>query len=366
MDDYIVRGEELGMVADALRNASGTNDQLSFPNGFVNTINTLSIGGGESGGELFVVTASGTTASHSASEIKAAHDAGAHCVMYFQQIHYMDYHETLDYNGNTSVQFIMNEVSEYGVNQVVVTVAEDKSVSVSINSYEGGGTGGAEEVFVNTQQPTEESAKLWVNPNGGQTVSIPQINDATTSSGDTWSSQKIAQAIAAGGGSGGGGSGEVITLQETILASGTIANGTAAGTKTETGLTLGDLRQWKMFAYLAISTVSGYYRPFIGTSSAQVLYNINGQRPAGVYQWVGTDKKLIDCVMHTAVNGNLTTIESPFVNINSSPKSYTQRFWYAPQAAVDMDDSTPVYMQNHTATTDDVQWKIVGILKYGE
>ena len=45
--------------------------------------------------------------------------------------------------------------------------------------------------------------------------------------------------------SGGGGYGEIVTADETILASGTIATGTVKDTYIDTGVTLAELRNWK-------------------------------------------------------------------------------------------------------------------------
>lgn len=56
-----------------------------------------------------------------------------------------------------------------------------------------------------------------------------------------------------GGGSGGAGENLGDTLTEVQIATGTIAAGTAAG-KIDTGITVGDLRQYKMFAFRIRST----------------------------------------------------------------------------------------------------------------
>lgn len=46
-------------------------------------------------------------------------------------------------------------------------------------------------VEVSETEPTNESVDLWVNPTNEETVNIPEINDTTISTVDTWSSNKI-------------------------------------------------------------------------------------------------------------------------------------------------------------------------------
>ena len=49
----------------------------------------------------------------------------------------------------------------------------------------------SQEVSISETAPTNSGAKLWINTSGDSEISIPEINDATTSSSDTWSSEKI-------------------------------------------------------------------------------------------------------------------------------------------------------------------------------
>lgn len=90
------------------------------------------------------------------------------------------------------------------------------------------GPAGDSGVEVSTAQPMEDGTNLWINPNAIESISIPEIDDTTTSSEDTWSSQKIAQEIAnAGGGGGGGGSSYVLPV-----ATSTVLGGVMPETKT--------------------------------------------------------------------------------------------------------------------------------------
>ena len=49
MADYIVKDTELTNIANAIRTAGGTNNSLTFPNGFVSAVEN--IGGGGGGGK---------------------------------------------------------------------------------------------------------------------------------------------------------------------------------------------------------------------------------------------------------------------------------------------------------------------------
>lgn len=53
----------------------------------------------------------------------------------------------------------------------------------------------AQEISISTTAPTNSGAKLWINTSEDSEIIIPEINDAATSSSDTWSSEKINNTI---------------------------------------------------------------------------------------------------------------------------------------------------------------------------
>lgn len=54
-------------------------------------------------------------------------------------------------------------------------------------------------IMVSEQQPAEElNNKIWINPKGGSTTFVAEINDKITSEEDTWSSAKIEEMIGKG------------------------------------------------------------------------------------------------------------------------------------------------------------------------
>lgn len=58
----------------------------------------------------------------------------------------------------------------------------------------------ADIAVVSDTEPTDDATQIWVD-DSAETVQIPQINDSTISDVDTWSSEKIAEEIAANAGS---------------------------------------------------------------------------------------------------------------------------------------------------------------------
>ncbi len=51
------------------------------------------------------------------------------------------------------------------------------------------------EISISNVAPTNSGAKLWINVDSANEITIPEINDTATSSSDTWSSEKINNTI---------------------------------------------------------------------------------------------------------------------------------------------------------------------------
>ena len=63
--------------------------------------------------------------------------------------------------------------------------------------------GAIDTLVVSETQPTDANVDLWLNPAASGEFNIPEINDSTTSTVDTWSSKKISEELASlGGGTG--------------------------------------------------------------------------------------------------------------------------------------------------------------------
>lgn len=157
---------------------------------------------------------------------------------------------------------------------------------------------------------------------------------------------------------GGGGGGEVLTANETVLASGTFAVDEGDPfINYDTGLTLGDVRKWKIWGFLAVSTMSNYYRVRINGD----LPHINGVRPYSVYEWLDSEQRLLHTLGMTGADGWVTSIDTTLTNQNWSMAGNSGK-----TVLLDKGDETPVQFNVHSKLTAEAQWKIVGIVKYGE
>lgn len=77
MADYLTNTTELTAVADAIREKTGENGDLIYPNGFVSAIENISSGGGSSGLVLnIIISGSKYTLDKTVSEIVQALNSG--------------------------------------------------------------------------------------------------------------------------------------------------------------------------------------------------------------------------------------------------------------------------------------------------
>ena len=73
----------------------------------------------------------------------------------------------------------VNSVSAEGKKQL----ASITTAATEINKING--------VEISSSQPTNTKTAVWIDPNAKETINVVEINDSTTSTIDTWSSQKI-------------------------------------------------------------------------------------------------------------------------------------------------------------------------------
>lgn len=173
-------------------------------------------------------------------------------------------------------------------------------------------------------------------------------------------SAEVSVEIPAGGGGSSGGDVNDFYVEETILASGVIPAETPGSTFTETGLTLGDLKKWKTFAYLSVNGESNHVRIAIG-NEPNIFQNGPGLRPFCYITWENQDR--------TIASSEGSGADSWLSDINSSFTNFFRLFHYNAKtfsALSSFSDDTPVYMQNHNKTSMDYQYKISGVLKFKE
>jgi hypothetical protein len=157
------------------------------------------------------------------------------------------------------------------------------------------------------------------------------------------------------GGSGGGG-GETIVAKETTLASGTIATGTAANTQTATGLTVADLRKWKMFnLHLWANGQTGYFGIVLGKS---VAFYYSGSNMLWTCEWVDTARTVLRFTFSSDTGMESAT---PYIK-----KTYTSNLKGVTSTHLVLtgDDTDVVKVHTGAELTVDLKWAIIGLLKY--
>ena len=154
-----------------------------------------------------------------------------------------------------------------------------------------------------------------------------------------------------------GAGGERIVAQETVLASGVIpADNTGPRALFETGLTLGDLRNWKRFRVQFICASSQYCRMYAGF----MLDGIAGNRPISMYEWADSEKKFLETIYATGADGWHTDIDATYFGRGNGRAN---RQVMARSDLMGSDD-TPVYVNVYSKIDTDTSWKISGLLKY--
>lgn len=170
-----------------------------------------------------------------------------------------------------------------------------------------------------------------------------------------------------------GGSGNPVVLDETLLASGTIANGSEKGSFA-TGLTLADLKKWKMFAwrvggttqtYFALQLTTNIEKPNQGTNFCRVQTNAIH----AWFRWVDEERTIL--VSDRAVTGNNRQDYSVSRAIIGTNSAYNNLLYLGYPTTVyptlfDMsavEDSTQIGINTNDALTADVKWDIRGLIK---
>lgn len=157
-----------------------------------------------------------------------------------------------------------------------------------------------------------------------------------------------------------GGSGDTSTMQEVVLASGTIPTGTAQWSKTDTGLKVSDLQEWKVWGFRYIGSDNGSYGVnVIGTT--QTLLHFNGVKGQAIFGWHDSERKAIK-ILDAVVGGGYEAIGQPFLRNGIGIEA---RQTYTPYAYIPYFDKSDasVMFYNHSTLTADLQWEIRGVIK---
>ena len=162
-----------------------------------------------------------------------------------------------------------------------------------------------------------------------------------------------------------GGGGETIIAEETVLASGTIAAGADANQYIDTGVTVGDLRQWEYFGFHIINVNSGAYCSFtLGATSSRRIAWSNSSSIA-LFKWVTSDKTVLQNTGYVSTNnGETKAMNNMIANFGTSGISdrNSSVFYYLASIAGIADD-TKVCITTNNSPTVDITWEIRGLIK---
>ena len=158
----------------------------------------------------------------------------------------------------------------------------------------------------------------------------------------------------------GGEDGEIVTADETVLASGTIATGTVANTYIDTGVTLAELRNWKHWTIEIKSTGQTTYWGV--AFNKEKICRLQHSNIKFQIEWIDS-AKTIARVFYAAGTGyeyGVDDIKSTVTN-SSMPVTYKQ----GPYAKVLATDDKTLNIDMYNDLTVNALWRIKGVLKYG-
>lgn len=225
-----------------------------------------------------------------------------------------------------------------------------------------GGYTGTEEEFA------EELAALFASAPNGSSNQPLTFTGAVNATYD--GSKAVSVEIPKGGG------GEEIIVDEVVLASGTITAGGESAENIDTGVTLADLKKYKMFFVGATGASNTglsnlYFRFHTSTSNSgmKAILRINNHRGAwSLYAFLDDAKTVYRSVAGQA--GNIT-LENSLVK-KASDGTWTYTDYSVSGNAVtstnmfvldSIPDDTHIFVMPSTVYSVDVSWKIVGVLR---
>lgn len=164
---------------------------------------------------------------------------------------------------------------------------------------------------------------------------------------------------------GGGGGGETLVAEETVLASGTVPAGTSKWINTDTGLTVGDLREWKVFGFKTTSTESFGMR--LSINRQLVVGQNSNKKMYAILEWMDSARTVLRAMNSGGSENELwdnrhaypfiTSANQEMIDIIKTGSSYRFRMFSNP------DEIVQIYNANDV--TADVTWEIRGIIKVG-
>ena len=156
------------------------------------------------------------------------------------------------------------------------------------------------------------------------------------------------------------GDGEIVTADETVLASGTIVSGTVKNTYFDTGVTLAELRNWKHWTVEIKSAGQSTYWG-VGFNRDRIC-RLQAQNVKFQIEWIDS-AKTVARVFYAAGTGYEYGQDDIKYNVaNSSMPVAHKQGQYAKVLATD--DKT-LNINMYDDLTVDALWRVKGVLKYG-
>lgn len=160
-------------------------------------------------------------------------------------------------------------------------------------------------------------------------------------------------------GSGGGASSK---MQETVLASGVVASGTAKWHNEDTGLTVADLQEWKVWGFVAVSSSQSTPSGLGFGTSAKNIYLKGGKNCKAICSWFDDKREAIQIISAFIGDGYIGIDKSFFSNGMTIGSGVCQ---YAAAGLIPfaVDKTAKVYFYTNDELTEDRAYKIVGLVK---
>ena len=161
-----------------------------------------------------------------------------------------------------------------------------------------------------------------------------------------------------------GGGSETIIAEETVLASGTIATETGAQAFTASGITFGMLRNYKHWTVEFKSASQNTYLAAgykIGSVSRYIC-RLQHRNIKFQCEWLDKEKTIIRVFFVGGSGYGYGVSDISLSTSNSAQASMSKQDQYI---IADVADDTMLGFFNHAALTNDILWRVKGVIKYG-
>ena len=151
-------------------------------------------------------------------------------------------------------------------------------------------------------------------------------------------------------------------MQETVLASGVAASGTAKWHNEDTGLTVADLQEWKVWGFVTVSRSQSVTSGLgFGTGVKPIYFNGSNKCKA-ICSWFDGKREAIQ-IISAFVGDGFIDIDRSFFSNGAQIGGGIGRYTAAGLIPFVVDKTAKVYFYTHEELTEDRAYKIVGLVK---